>query len=307
MPRPRPPYPAARGLFGKPTVINNVETMANVPSIVNRGAEWFTGVGTPKSKGTKVFALSGKVARTGLVEVAMGTTLRQIVFDIGGGIPNGKKYKAVQIGGPSGGCIPEPHLDIQIDYESLKTVGAMMGSGGLVVMDEATCMVDVAKFFMDFIQRESCGKCIPCREGTRRMLEILQSLTHSRRGQSERESLERFRSVMSLEHLAQVIRDTSLCGLGQSAPNPVLSTLRWFRPEYEAHVYERKCPSKACTELLTYDIEASRCTGCAVCVKNCPSDAIVGTLKNPHHIIAERCIACGTCVDVCKFHAVTVA
>ena len=254
-----------------------------------------------------MFALSGKVARTGLVEVAMGTTLRQIVFDIGGGIPDGKAYKAVQIGGPSGGCIPESHLDIQVDYESLKTVGAMMGSGGLVVMDEATCMVDVAKFFMDFIQRESCGKCIPCREGTRRMLEILQSLTRSRRGETEMESLERFRSVMNLEHLARVIRDTSLCGLGQSAPNPVLSTLRWFRDEYEAHVYDRTCPAKACTELLTYTIEAAKCSGCAVCVKNCPSDAIVGTLKSPHHVIAERCIACGTCVDVCKFKAVTVS
>ena len=250
MPRPRPPFPVVRGLFGKPTVINNVETMANVPSIVLRGADWFSSLGTATSKGTKVFALSGKVARTGLVEVAMGTSLRQIVFDIGGGIPGGKAYKAVQIGGPSGGCIPDSHLDIQVDYESLKTVGAMMGSGGLVVMDEATCMVDVAKFFMDFIQRESCGKCIPCREGTRRMLEILQSLTRSRRGETEMESLERFRSVMNLEHLGRVIRDTSLCGLGQSAPNPVLSTLRWFRDEYEAHVYDRTCPAKACTELL---------------------------------------------------------
>jgi NADH:ubiquinone oxidoreductase subunit F (NADH-binding)/Pyruvate/2-oxoacid:ferredoxin oxidoreductase delta subunit/(2Fe-2S) ferredoxin len=306
MPRPRPPFPVVRGLFGKPTVINNVETMANVPAIVLRGAEWFSSLGTATSKGTKVFALSGKVARTGLVEVAMGTTLRQIVFDIGGGIPDKRAYKAVQIGGPSGGCIPQAHLDIQVDYESLKGVGAMMGSGGLVVMDEATCMVDVAKFFLDFIQRESCGKCIPCREGTRRMLEILQSLTRSRRGESEMESLERFRSVMNLEHLGRVIRDTSLCGLGQSAPNPVLSTLRWFRDEYEAHVYDRKCPAKACTELLAYTIEAGKCTGCAVCVKNCPSDAIVGTLRSPHHVIAERCIACGTCVDVCKFKAVVV-
>jgi NADH:ubiquinone oxidoreductase subunit F (NADH-binding)/Pyruvate/2-oxoacid:ferredoxin oxidoreductase delta subunit len=307
MPRPRPPFPAVRGLFGKPTVINNVETMANLPPIVTNGDSWFASLGTSNSKGTKVFALSGKVARTGLVEVAMGTTLRQIVFDIGGGIPDGKAYKAVQIGGPSGGCIPTSHLDIQIDYESLKGVGAMMGSGGLVVMDEATCMVDVAKFFMDFIQRESCGKCIPCREGTRRMLEILQSLTRSRRGATEMESLERFRSVMNLEHLAGVIRDTSLCGLGQSAPNPVLSTLRWFRDEYESHVYDRKCPAKACTELLLYTIEPSKCTGCAVCVKNCPSEAIVGTLKTPHHVIAERCIACGTCVDVCKFKAVMVS
>jgi NADH:ubiquinone oxidoreductase subunit F (NADH-binding)/NAD-dependent dihydropyrimidine dehydrogenase PreA subunit len=307
MPRPRPPYPASRGLFGKPTVINNVETLANIPTIVLEGDAFFSRIGTPTSKGTKVFALSGKVARTGLVEVAMGTTLRRIVFDIGGGIPGGKAYKAVQIGGPSGGCIPASHLDIDIDYESLKQVGAMMGSGGLVVMDETTCMVDVAKFFMDFIQRESCGKCIPCREGTRRMLEILESLTRGRRNEKDFDALERFRSVMSLEHLARVIQDTSLCGLGQSAPNPVLSTLRWFRDEYEAHVYDRRCPAKACGELLVYSIDQEKCTGCAVCVKNCPSEAIVGTLKSPHHVIPERCVACGTCVDVCHFDAVTVA
>ena len=307
MPRPRPPYPAIRGLFGKPTVINNVETLASVPPIVLDGAEAFARVGTPTSPGTKVFALSGRVARTGLVEVAMGTTLRQIVFEIGGGIPDGKAYKAVQIGGPSGGCIPAAHLDIEIDYESLERVGAMMGSGGLVVMDESTCMVDVAKFFMDFIQRESCGKCIPCREGTRRMLEILESLTRSRRTEQALDALERFRSVMSLEHLARVIQDTSLCGLGQSAPNPVLSTLRWFRDEYEAHVYDRRCPAKACGELLLYAIDEDKCTGCAVCVRNCPSEAIVGTLRSPHHVIPERCVACGTCVDVCHFDAVTAA
>ncbi len=306
MPRPRPPYPAVRGLFGKPTVINNVETVANVPAIIERGPEWFSSIGTGTSKGTKVFALSGNVARTGLVEVAMGTKLRDIVFEIGGGIPGGRRYKAVQIGGPSGGCIPESHVDIDIDYESLKGVGAMMGSGGLVVMDDATCMVDVAKYFMDFIQRESCGKCIPCREGTRRMLEILEGLTRNRRGEQQFEALERFRSVMNLEQLAQVIRDTSLCGLGQSAPNPVLSTLRWFRDEYEQHVYDRQCAAKACRELLVYEIDPELCKGCGLCVKPCPSEAIIGSPKTPHHIIPERCVACGTCVDVCNIHAIAV-
>jgi NADH:ubiquinone oxidoreductase subunit F (NADH-binding)/NAD-dependent dihydropyrimidine dehydrogenase PreA subunit len=306
MPRPRPPFPAVSGLFGKPTVINNVETLANVPGIVLRGAEWFAGVGTESSKGTKVFALSGNVMRTGLVEVAMGTTLRQIVFDIGGGIPGDRAYKAVQIGGPSGGCIPTSQLDIDIDYESLKKVGAMMGSGGLVVMDDGNCMVDVAKYFMDFIQKESCGKCIPCREGTRRMLDILESLGRSRRNEQQFEALERFRAVMNLEHLARVIQDTSLCGLGQSAPNPVLSTLRWFRDEYEAHVFDRRCDARACRELLGYEIDATLCKGCGICVKQCPSDAIVGAPKSPHHIIPERCVACGSCVDVCNLDAVVV-
>ncbi len=303
MPRPRPPFPAISGLFGHPTIINNVETLANIPELIDRGAAWFGGVGTEGSKGTKVFALSGKVARTGLVEVAMGTTLRDVVFAIGGGIANGKAYKAVQIGGPSGGCIPESHLDIQIDYESLKKVGAMMGSGGLVVMDEDNCMVDVAKFFMDFIQRESCGKCIPCREGTRRMLETLNRITRGRRNETRNQTLQRFQSVVHLEELAEVIRDTSLCGLGQTAPNPVLSTLRWFRHEYEAHVYERNCPAKACVELITYHI-TDKCTGCTLCSKKCPSDAIVGTVKNPHHIIPEKCISCGACMDACRFGAV---
>jgi NADH:ubiquinone oxidoreductase subunit F (NADH-binding)/(2Fe-2S) ferredoxin len=305
MPRPRPPFPAINGLFGKPTIINNVETLANLPTLADAGADWFSAVGTSSSKGTKVFALSGKVIRTGLVEVAMGTPIRQIVFDIGGGIPNGKSYKAVQIGGPSGGCIPIQHIDIDIDYESLKTVGAMMGSGGLVVMDEDTCMVDMAKFFMDFIQRESCGKCIPCREGTRRMLEILHRITRGRRKERGIDALERFKSVLHMQNLAETIRDTSLCGLGQSAPNPVLSTLRWFPDEYEMHIYERCCPAAVCTELLTYSIDAEKCRGCTLCAKKCPANAIVGAAKSPHHVIVDKCIGCGGCLNVCRFEAIT--
>jgi NADH:ubiquinone oxidoreductase subunit F (NADH-binding) len=304
MPRPRPPFPAANGLFGKPTIINNVETLANIPRILSRGAEAFNCVGTPSSKGTKVFALSGKVARTGLVEVEMGTSIRQIVEDIGGGIPGGYSCKAVQIGGPSGGCIPGQHLDIQVDYESLKTVGAMMGSGGLVVMDEKTCMVDLAKFFMDFIQRESCGKCIPCREGTKRMLGILQAITRSRRNESHYDALDRFNGILNLEQLAAVIKDTSLCGLGQSAPNPVLSTLHWFREEYETHIFERKCPAGVCTELLHYSIDEEKCTGCTACMKKCPAGAIMGKVKTPHYIIPDKCIGCGACLDTCRFGAV---
>jgi NADH-quinone oxidoreductase subunit F/NADP-reducing hydrogenase subunit HndC len=303
MPRPRPPFPAVSGLFGHPTIINNVETLANVPTLLKNGADWFAAVGTSGSKGTKVFALSGKVFRTGLVEVAMGTTLRKVVFSIGGGISHGKAYKAVQIGGPSGGCIPESHLDIEIDYESLKTVGAMMGSGGLVVMDEDNCMVDVAKFFMDFIQRESCGKCVPCREGTRRMLEALHRITRGRKTETGTNTLERFQSIIYLEQLGESIRDTSLCGLGQTAPNPVLSTLRWFRHEYEAHVYDRCCPAKACAELISYRV-TEKCTGCTLCVKKCPADAIVGTVKNPHTILSDKCIGCGACADSCRFHAI---
>ncbi|OGV47633.1 MAG: NADH dehydrogenase [Lentisphaerae bacterium GWF2_52_8] len=306
MPRPRPPFPAVSGLFGKPSVINNVETLANVPEILRNGAGWFNAVGTKGSKGTKVFALSGKISRTGLVEVAMGTKLRDIIFAIGGGIANGRKFKAVQIGGPSGGCIPDSHLDIEIDYESLKTVGAMMGSGGLVVMDEDNCMVDVAKFFMDFIQRESCGKCIPCREGTRHMLEILENITHGRATESGRDSLERFRGVMYLNRLATVIKDTSLCGLGQTAPNPVLSTLRWFKDEYDAHIYERRCPAGVCRELLKYEILKEKCVGCTACARKCPSAAIMGAKKSPHYIIPDKCVRCGACLDACKFGAVIV-
>ncbi len=305
MPRPRPPFPAVSGLFGHPTVINNVETLANVPGILDRGPAWFSSVGTAQSKGTKVFALSGKVVRTGLVEVAMGTTIREIVFDIGGGIPGGKAFKAVQIGGPSGGCIPTAHLGTLVDYESLKTVGAMMGSGGLVVMDEGTCMVDVAKFFMDFIQRESCGKCIPCREGTRHMLEILQAITRARGREQGHQALERFQGVVHLSRLATVIQDTSLCGLGQTAPNPVLATLRWFPEEYEEHIFERHCRAGVCKELQRYVIDVELCKGCGVCLRKCPSQAILGAPKSPHYVLEDKCIACGTCLDVCKFQAVS--
>ena len=306
MPRPRPPFPAVKGLFGKPTIINNVETLANLPGILAEGPERFASVGTETSKGTKVFALSGRVERTGLVEIAMGTRLRDIIFDIGGGIPDGKAFKAVQIGGPSGGCIPEQHLDIEIDYESLKTVGAMMGSGGLVVMDETTCMVDLAKFFMDFIQRESCGKCIPCREGTRRMLEILERITRARGREEGIDALDRFKGVMYMNRLAEVIQDTSLCGLGQTAPNPILSTLRWFRDEYEAHVFERRCPAGACKELIRHAIDPEKCTGCTLCARKCPTGAILGAAKSPHYVVPDKCIGCGTCLEVCRFDAVTV-
>jgi NADH:ubiquinone oxidoreductase subunit F (NADH-binding)/Pyruvate/2-oxoacid:ferredoxin oxidoreductase delta subunit/(2Fe-2S) ferredoxin len=306
MPRPRPPYPSESGVFGKPTIINNVETLANVPEIILNGPDWFSSVGTETSKGTKVFALSGHIKHTGLVEVAMGTPIKQIIYDIGGGIPNDKAFKAVQIGGPSGGCIPSSHINIDIDYESLKTVGAMMGSGGLVVMNEDTCMVDMAKYFMDFIQRESCGKCIPCREGTRRMLEILESITSNDKHINS-SKLERFQSILHLNSLAEVIQNASLCGLGKSAPNPVLSTLFWFRDEYEAHLYEKTCPAKVCKELLTYKILDSKCTGCTICSKKCPTNAIVGVLKNVHHIIPDKCIGCGACQDTCRFEAIEVA
>jgi len=307
MPRPRPPYPAVSGLFQKPTIVNNVETMANASHIMREGAESFAAMGTQNSKGTKVFALTGKVANAGLVEVPMGITLREIVFDIGGGIPGGKAFKAVQIGGPSGGCIPAEHLDIRIDYESLKAVGAMMGSGGLVVMDEDTCMVDMARYFTAFITSESCGKCIPCREGTQRLYEILDSIVSPyAKMRDEEENLLRFNRVLNMEGLAQVIKDTSLCGLGQSAPNPVLSTLRFFRKEYEAHIYDRKCPAHQCKGLLTYTIDTNACTGCTLCAKKCPTAAIVGEKKKAHYIVDEKCIRCGTCQDACRFSAVSV-
>ncbi|HUT65983.1 MAG TPA: NADH-ubiquinone oxidoreductase-F iron-sulfur binding region domain-containing protein, partial [Spirochaetota bacterium] len=303
-----PPYPSDSGLFGNPTVVNNVETLANVTGIMREGSEFFSSLGTQNSKGTKVFALTGKIRNTGLVEVPMGITLKEIIQDIGGGIAGGKNFKAVQIGGPSGGCIPEKYIDTEIDYESLKGIGAIMGSGGLVVMDEETCMVDIARFFLSFITKESCGKCIPCREGTQRLFEILDYIVSPySKMKNEEENLQRFNMVMNLENLAEVIKSTSLCGLGQTAPNPVLSTLRFFKDEYEAHIYERKCPAKACRGLLIYDIDTDICTGCTLCSKKCPTGAIVGGKGKAHYIIEDRCVHCGTCFDACRFKAIVAS
>ena len=295
-PRPRPPFPAVSGLFGRPTILNNVETWANVPQIILNGAEWFASMGTEKSKGTKVFALGGKINNTGLVEIPMGTTLREVVEDIGGGVPNGKKFKAAQTGGPSGGCIPDEHYDVPIDYDNLIAIGSMMGSGGLIVMDEDNCMVDIAKFFLEFTVDESCGKCTPCRIGTRRMYEILDRIT---KGQGELEDLDR------LEHLARYIKDNALCGLGQTAPNPVLSTLRYFRDEYIAHVVDKKCPAGVCKSLLSYTIDPEKCKGCTLCKRNCPASCISGNVKEPHVIDQTKCLKCGACMENCHFGAIT--
>ena len=294
-PRPRPPYPAVKGLFGKPTTENNVETFANIPQIILKGAEWFASMGTEKSKGTKVFALGGKIVNTGLVEIPMGTTLREVIYDIGGGIPNGKKFKAAQTGGPSGGCIPASLIDTKIDYDNLTAIGCMMGSGGLIVMDEDNCMVDIAKFFLDFTVDESCGKCAPCRIGTKRMMEILEKITD---GNGTLEDIEK------LEELAYYIKENSLCGLGQTAPNPVLATLKFFREEYIAHVVDKKCPAGVCKSLLNYSIVADKCKGCTLCARKCPVGAISGTVKNPHSIDTSKCIKCGACMDSCKFGAI---
>lgn len=295
MPRPKPPFPANKGLFGRPTLINNVETLANVPVIMLKGAKWFSSMGTETAKGTKTFALTGEVNNTGLIEVPMGTTLREIVFDIGGGIRNGKKFKAVQIGGPSGGCLTEEHLDLPMDYDSLAKAGAMVGSGGLVVMNEDTCIVEVARFFMNFTQNESCGKCVPCREGTKNMLKILEKIV---KGQGTMEDLDK------LEELAVAVKDGSLCGLGKTAPNPVLSTLKYFRDEYIAHIKDKKCPAGVCSAMKTFTIDESMCKGCTKCARTCPVGAISGTVKNPHKIDPDKCIKCGSCMSACPFKAI---
>ena len=294
-PRCRPPFPAVKGLFGKPTILNNVETYANVAQIILNGADWFASMGTEKSKGTKVFALGGKIKHTGLVEVPMGTTLREIVEEIGGGVPGGRKFKAAQTGGPSGGCIPAEHLDVPIDYDNLLAIGSMMGSGGLIVMDDTTCMVDIAKFFLEFTVDESCGKCTPCRIGTKRLLEILNKITS---GNGTLEDIDK------LEELCYYIKENALCGLGQTAPNPVLSTLHFFRDEYIAHVTEKRCPAGACKALTNYYIEPDKCKGCTLCARNCPVNAISGTVKQPHVIDTKKCIKCGACMEKCKFSAI---
>jgi len=303
-PHSKPPYPAVKGLFDQPTVVNNVETLVNVPVILKKGADWYRSIGTEESKGTKVFSISGKVECAGLVEVEMGTKIRDIIFRIAGGIRNNKRFKAVHIGGPSGGCLTEEHLDTMIDFESIMMVGASLGSASLVVLDEDNCIIDTVKFFMNYLQKESCGICIPCREGTRRMYEILDNISKRPKDDDGYTTLQRFKGVMQLETLAEVLKDTSMCGLGQKAANPVLSTLKWFRDEYEEHIFERNCNAGVCQELRTFEIDVDACTGCTICARKCPTGAILGTPKNTHFIVQDKCIGCGICYETCKFSAI---
>ena len=297
-PRPKPPFPANKGLWGMPTNINNVETWATVPKIINNGAPWFSGIGSEKSKGTKIFSLVGKIKNTGLVEVPMGMPLKEIIYDIGGGVPDGKKLKAVQTGGPSGGCITADYIETPVDYESLGALGSIMGSGGMVVMDEDTCMVDVARFFLSFCMDESCGQCTPCREGTKEMVRLLEEIT---KGEGTPEH------ITMLEEICAAMKEASLCGLGKTAPNPVLSTLKYFRHEYDAHIFEKKCPAAACRALINFRIDENRCKGCGMCLRNCPQGAITGQKKKPHTVDPDKCIKCGACLDSCKFGAVSKA
>ncbi len=303
-PHSKPPYPATNGLFNQPTVVNNVETLVNVPIIIEKGIDWYKSIGTKESKGTKVFSISGKVEYAGLVEIEMGTKLRDVIFRVAGGIKNEKRFKAVHIGGPSGGCLTAKHLDTLIDYESVMLTGISLGSASMLVLDEDNCIIDLVKYFMNFMQKESCGLCIPCREGTRRMNEILRSISKRPKDENGQTTLQRFKGVMQLESLAEVLKDTSLCGLGKKASNPVLSTLKWFREEYEDHIFERNCVAGVCQELRTFEIDIDDCTGCTLCYKKCPTGAILGTPKNAHFIVQDKCIGCGICFETCKFSAI---
>jgi NADH:ubiquinone oxidoreductase subunit F (NADH-binding)/Pyruvate/2-oxoacid:ferredoxin oxidoreductase delta subunit/(2Fe-2S) ferredoxin len=306
MPSAKPPYPAESGLFNQPTVVNNVETLATIPCILEHGPAWFRSIGTKTSKGTKLFSLTGNVKNSGCIEVPMGTRLSEIINVIGGGTKGEKKLKAVQIGGPLGVCVPASHLDVEIGYESLKEIGAPIGLGGLSVLDETVCMVDLSRYYMEFLQKESCGKCIPCREGTKRMLEILEGITRRPREETTHETLERFKGVVQLENLAEVLRDTSLCGLGQNSPNPLVSSLKWFREEYEEHIFDRRCAAAICRDMRSFYIDVDACNGCNVCQKKCPEKAIIGTPKAPHFIVEHKCNGCGICFEVCKFNAIIV-
>jgi NADH:ubiquinone oxidoreductase subunit F (NADH-binding) len=304
-PRSKPPYPAVKGLFNQPTIVNNVETLVNVPIIIQKGSDWYKSLGTKESKGTKIFSISGKVEFNGIVEVEMGTKIRDLIFRVAGGIKNGKRFKAVHIGGPSGGSLTEKQLDTLIDYESVMLAGTSLGSSGMIVLDEDNCIIDLVKYFMNFMQKESCGICIPCREGTRRMYEILENISKRPKDDNGHTTLQRFKGVMQLESLAEVLKETSMCGLGKKASNPVLSTLKWFREEYEEHIFERNCEAGVCQELRTFEIDVDSCTGCTLCSKRCPTGAIVGTAKNAHFIVQNKCIGCGICYETCKFSAIT--